>query len=218
MNKIFLYATLLFTLAACTSDPEEQDKTTWDTTNEHVGEITHIETLFDETEFPSSSHEKLLLELDICDTVPPQESGCSTCTPRYFKLHEFKKGVSIEDAFLLQIRALSVLKGQGVQLPVRHLIAFERENGALVKVNGFRGNLIATRESKSGVKDIIVRFYIAEDDAFINCLFEWKDGQYKFVSAEAIDGAGGNGAVKAEIKDSISTIVYQSLMENAMLF
>lgn len=218
MNKIWSLTILVFGLFACTSDPEEQDQNTWEDSNKHVGEITHIETLFDETEFPDPIHKKLLLELDICDTIPPQESGCSTCTPRYFKFHELKKDVGVEDAFLLQIRALSVLKGQGVQLPVRHLIAFERENGSLVKVNGFRGNLIATRESANGVKDIIVRFYIAEDDAFINCLFEWKDDQYKFVSAEAIDGAGGSGAVKAEVKDSISTIVYQSLMENGMLF
>lgn len=218
MNKLWAIALLFIGLLSCTSDPNDQERTTWENTNEHVGEITHIETLFDETDFPDPIHKKLLLELEICDTIPPQESGCSTCTPRYFKLHQFKQGVNIEDAFILQIRALSVLKGQDVQLPVRHLIVFERENGTLVKVNGFRGNLIATRESASGVKDIIVRFYIAEDDVFINCLFEWKDDQYKFVSAEAIDGAGGSGAVKADVKDSISGVVYQSLMENGMLF
>lgn len=216
MKRIWFLIPLVF--LACTQDPSDGEEAVTDENAPQVGEITHIETLFDETSFPDQLHQRLLLELQICDTLPAQVSGCSPCTPRYFKLHAFKRGVKLEDAFLVQIRALSVLKGQNVQLPVRHLLAFERENGSLVKVNGFRGNLIGLRESASGVKDLIIRFYLPDDDAFVNCLFEWKDGKYKYTSVEAIDGAGGSGAVKAELKDSISNLIYQDLMSNGMLF
>jgi hypothetical protein len=183
-----------------------------------VGDITHFETLFDEVEFASPLEFKLLKELQVCDSVEIEGSNCATCTPKYFKIHPFNNNAELSDAFMLQVKALTVMKGQEVPLPMRHLIVFERENGSLVKVNGFRGNLIATRESESGVKDLIIRFYIPDEGAFMNCLFLWKDGQYKFESVEAIDGAGGHGSVKASVKKEVSKEVYQTLMSNAMLF
>ncbi|MCH2230378.1 MAG: hypothetical protein MK105_08535 [Crocinitomicaceae bacterium] len=183
-----------------------------------VGSISHIETLFDQVDFENALDYDLLKELDVCDTVELEASKCATCSPKYYKLHEYNNKKQRGDAFMLQIKALTVMKGQEVPLPMRHLIVFERENGSLVKVNGFRGNLIATRESESGVKDLIVRFYIPDEGAFMNCLFLWKDGRYKFESVEAIDGAGGKGSVKESVKAEISKEVYQTLMANAMLF
>lgn len=183
-----------------------------------VGKVTAIENLFDETTFPDPMHEKLLRELNICDSVRIEGSPVSPCAPNYFKIMPFYEDRDINDAFLLQIRALATLKGQIDPLPMRHLIAFERENGTLVKVNGFRGNLIERRTSDSGVDDLVIRFYIPEDGAFLNCLFTWNGDQFKFQSVEAIDGGGGTGAVKEALKDSISKEVYQSLMLNGMLF
>ena len=205
---------IIFALVACKETPEDVDINVEGNSNA----IEHIETLFDEVTFPSPVHLELLKELDICDTVISESSPCATCTPDHFKFHAFKDDAKIEDAFILQVRALSVLKGQDQPLPMRHLIVFERENGSLVKVNGFRGNLIATRASTSEARDLIVRFYIPEDEAFLNCLFTWDGNQYKFKSVEAINGAGGNGPVKAELKDSVSVEVYKSLMSNGMLF
>ncbi|MGB0915490.1 MAG: hypothetical protein ACPGVI_05420 [Crocinitomicaceae bacterium] len=183
-----------------------------------VGHISHIETLFDQTEFENGLEYDLLNELQVCDSVEIEDSKCATCTPKYFKLHEYNNNKELNDAFMLQVKALTVMKGQEVPLPMRHLIVFERENGSLTKVNGFRGNLIATRESESGVKDLIIRFYIPDEGAFMNCLFLWKEGQYKFQSVEAIDGAGGHGSVKESMKEEVSKDVYQTLMANAMLF
>ena len=45
-----------------------------------------------------------------------------------------------------------------------------------------------------------------------------EDNKYHFKTVEAIDGGGGFGRVKEAVKDSVSKIVYQSLMDNAMLF
>ena len=216
MKKIGFLTLALISLVACKDSPEDTDLING--IDPDVNAIVHIETLFDERAFSSPAHLKLLKELDICDTMITESSPCATCTPDHFKFHSFKNDVKIEDAFILQVRALSVLKGQEKPLPMRHLIVFERENGELVKVNGFRGNLIATRESTTGVKDLIIRFYIPEDEAFLNCLFTWETNQYKFKSVEAINGAGGNGPVKESMKDSVSVEVYKSLMSNAMLF
>ena len=212
-----LIVVLMLLLVACGRTEKEKD-TTNNTDNQNSGEIEHIETLFDETEFPSDIHSELLQELEICDTIYSEAALCATCTPDYFKISDYKQGTKTQDAFLLQIKALTVLKGQNTPLPMRHLFVFERVNGSLIKVNGFRGNLIATRESGLGAKDLIVRFYIPEDEAFLNCLFEWNGEQYKFKSVEAIHGAGGHGSVKEALKDSVSKEVYNSLMSNSMLF
>lgn len=217
MKNLLYVVGLLIIVVACKGDPAG-DEGANDSSNSGTGDIVHIETLFDEKKFPDESHIRLLKELDICDTLPADVSGCASCTPEFFKIHAFKEEGELSDAFMVQIKALTVLKGQSVPLPVRHLLVFERENGSLVKINGFRGNLIATRTNDSGYKDLVVRFYIPEDDAFINCLFVWKENKYSFKSAEAIEGGGGHGAIKAELKDSISGIVYQSLMSNGMLF
>ena len=215
--KQLTYGILLLTVLISCKDGEEDTPDTTDGTSK-VGEIVHVENLFDGNESQSSIEFNLLKELDICDTLETENMVCAPCSSKNFKLMTYRDDMDLKDAFMLQIKALTVLKGQEEPLPMRHLIVFERENDELIKVNGFRGNLIATRESKSGVKDLIVRFYIPEDEAFLNCLFQWEEKQYRFKTVEAIDGGGGHGSVKEAVKDSISKVVYQSLMSNAMLF
>jgi len=210
-----------FLMTACTDTEGSISGTEKEYQNlnaEKVGEITHIETLFDDSNFNSSVEYGLLKELEVCDTVNVEGSKCALCTPKYFKLHPFNEHKALSNAFMLQVKALTVMKGQEAPLPMRHLIVFERENGSLVKVNGFRGNLIATRVSESGIKDLIIRFYIPNEGAFMNCLFVWDSGKYTFKSVESIDGAGGHGSVKASVKTAVSKEVYQTLMSNAMLF
>ena len=216
MKKSIYLLTLLIIAVSCKDETEKIDNDV--TTELKVGDITHIETLFDKTYFDTELEYNLLKELDICDTTEVEGSVCAPCSAEHFKFTKYNNNKTLSDAFLLQVKALTVLKGQEAKLPMRHLIVFERENDELVKVNGFRGNLIATRESKSGIKDLIVRFYIPEDEAFLNCLFVWEDNKYHFKTVEAIDGGGGFGSVKEAVKDSVSKIVYQSLMDNTMLF
>lgn len=215
-KSFYLFAFLLVITSSC---KEEVEKVNEDTSTElKVGDITHVETLFDKTYFDSELEFSLLKELDICDTIKVEGSVCAPCSAEHFKFIKYNNNKGLKDAFLLQVKALTVLKKQEAKLPMRHLIVFEREKNELVKVNGFRGNLIATRESISGIKDLIIRFYIPEDEAFLNCLFVWEDNKYHFKTVEAIDGGGGFGRVKDAVKDSVSKIVYQSLMDNTMLF
>ena len=214
-KSIYLFLSIIV-LVSCKDEVESVKE--GESTELKVGDITHIETLFDKTYFDTELEFNLLKELDICDTAKVEGSICAPCSAEHFKFTKYNNNKGLNDAFLLQVKALTVLKNQEAKLPMRHLIVFERENNELVKVNGFRGNLIATRESKSGIKDLIVRFYIPEDEAFLNCLFVWEENKYHFKTVEAIDGGGGFGRVKEAAKDSVSKIVYQSLMDNTMLF
>ena len=216
MKKSLFLLILLLAVISCKQEIRKSKKN--ESSELKVGDITPIETLFDKTYFDTELEFSILKELDICDTTKVEGSLCAPCSAEHFKFTKYNNNKSLKDAFLLQVKALTVLKNQEAKLPMRHLIVFEREKNELVKVNGFRGNLIATRESKSGIKDLIIRFYIPEDEAFLNCLFVWENKSYHFKTVEAIDGGGGFGRVKEAVKDSVSKIVYQSLMDNTMLF
>ncbi len=213
--KKTIYLVLLLLIFSCENDEGKNGETD---SQINIGEIVHIETLFDQTDFEDPIDFSILKELQICDTIASDTSNCAVCTAKNFRILPFKYQTDKRDAFMLQIKALTVLKGQTVKLPVRHLIVFERENGQLVKVNGFRGNLIATRESDTGAKDLIIRFYIPDEQAFLNCLFVWNGKKYRFVSVEAIDGGGGHGSVKESVKEEVSKEVYQTLINHSMLF
>lgn len=209
MNRILLI--YLLVLFSCTEEIKEIPENS-------VGEITPIETLFDKDELFSGADSVLINELNVCEFFPKEKSVVSPCSEAFYKLIDFNKDKAKSDAFLLQVKSLTVMKGQDVSLPMRHLIAFERENGNLIKVNGFRGNLIGTRSTKGPVDDLIIRFFIPDEEAHFNCLFVWRDKRFRFESVEAIYGGGGNGPVKASAKESISKDVYQVLMSTGMLF
>ena len=109
-------------------------------------------------------------------------------------------------------------------LPVRHLIVFERENGELVKVNGFRGNLIERIASPSGVDDLIIRFLMKQEDengkivdAWFNCLFQWDGTRYNYNSVLRIEGVNWGGAVKPEFQKETSADVYRDLMDGELI-
>jgi len=181
--------------------------------------VTPIETLFDEGSFEFEESLDLLKELDICDTTNIIPRECSACSSKYFKFFKLNNNKEIRNSLLLQIRANTILKGTGgLTLPNRNLIAFERENNELVMVNGFRGNLIEKRSTPSGYDDLLIRFFIPSENAFFNCSFIWEDKKYRFKEVEAIDESGYGGAVKEEFRDSMSTIIYQVLKDNQMLF
>ncbi len=206
--SILLLSILLF---SCEEQIEKKKQST-------IGQISAIETLFNSEHKLSVVDSMLLRELDVCNFYQSDTSIVSPCSYRNYKVLELNKTKAVPEAFLLQVKALTVMKGQKVALPMRHLIAFEREGGKLVKVNGFRGNLIGTRSNEGNVDDIIIRFFIPDEEAHFNCLFLWKENRFRFESVEAIYGGGGNGPVKANAKESISKDVYQILISNGMLF
>lgn len=219
--KYCLFVLIPFLFISCEGGEEidrSENVDSKDDSSDFVTEVIEIETLFDRTNFEFESGYNLLKELNICDTTDIVPKECSACSSRYFKFFQLDRNKSIENSFLLQIRANTVLKDVGIPLPIRNLIAFERENGELVMVNGFRGNLIEKRTVPSGYDDLLIRFFLPKENAFFNCSFVWEDKKYRFKEVEVIDESGIGGKVMPEFRDSMSVVVYQLLKDNQMLF
>ena len=178
-----------------------------------IGDQVEIETLFDQTTFASETEPKLLKELEICNVNQRdlQNHFDPACNPKFFRFFSFIENKSLENAFILQIKA------RVNDFPLRRLLIFEREKGVLVKVNGFVANLIGTRISKTKHHDLILRFndnVTPGDIIFYNCLYQWENNHYVFKKIEQINDAN----VKAEFQDSMNTVISTIIKNNRMEF
>ncbi|MEN9301600.1 MAG: hypothetical protein RL264_29 [Bacteroidota bacterium] len=174
--------------------------------------VEFISTDFNENQFESEEEVNLLKEISICDTVVTTDNNLDqpACSPKFFRFFKLRNTQALSDGFMLQVRA-------GVnKFPTRRLLIFERENGKLVKVNGFVGYIIERRPSQGNYDDIVVRFFerYYEQKYFYNCLFTWKNGMYQFKSCEAINEM----KIKSDKADSVSTEVLKILNEKQLLF
>lgn len=178
-----------------------------------IGDQTDIETLFDQTTFPSNVEPKLLKELEICNVKERDLNNHldPACNPKFFRFFSFVENKPLENAFLLQIKA------RVNDFPLRRLLVFEREKGTLVKVNGFVANLIGTRISKTKHHDLILRFNdnVAQGDiVFYNCLYQWENNHYVFKKIEQINDAN----IKPQFQDSMNVVISTIIKNNRMEF
>jgi hypothetical protein len=204
----------LFAFAACGPEDEEEPvkKDREDVT------LTTISTDFTTNAFTSGDETALLKELKICDAASQDDTDPShpSCSPKYFRFFKLGKSVTLKNGFILLVKA-------GVSdSPLRRILIFERENGELIKVNGFYGNLIEQRPTTSGYDDIVVRFTdnIEGSLAYYNCLFQWNGGQYEYKLCEAIQEGGQEAPhrIKAEYIDSMAPEIKTILDRNNMIF
>ena len=176
-------------------------------------EIQLIETDFNANTFSGTTEIELLKELGVCDSTAPNDKNLDrpSCSPRFFRFFNYKKNAELRNNFILLLRS-------GVNgFPARRLLIFERENGKLVKTNGFIGYIIEKRAAKNTLyDDIVIRFYekYYEQKYFYNCLFSWKDQRFEFVKCEAINDI----AIKPEVVDSVSIEINKILIEKQLIF
>lgn len=219
INKLtvfFLLPVVLF-LSAC--NDAEEDTATKTKTTAVKDEFEGIEVLFNEEEhFSAPNTVELLKEINICSDVQMDEKGnlMTPCTPENFKLFPLKEGASLQDGFILLVKANT----GGFAL--RRLLVFEREGGALVKVNGFIANLIGKKKKAGSNDDLLLRFIdkIEGSDVYYHCIFSWENGKYVFKTVEVIQEPAGNfsGIVKENVKDSVSQEIYKIITDNQMIF
>lgn len=215
MYKSFLFLVLLVSVFSCTEEVEPQ-KNYFEKSNEE--QFDPIEVLFDEDTFDNPKAVELLEEIKICNTDAQKEMGLQVadCSPKNFKFFPLKKGLPLENGFILLVKATT----GGVAL--RRILIFERERGNLVKVNGYIANIIGQRPTKSGYNDLLLRFIdiIEGSDVYYNCLFHWEAGKYQFKSCETIQEPAGNfsGKVKESVKDSVSKEILEIITNNEMIF
>ncbi|MFN5984223.1 MAG: hypothetical protein ACK476_06880 [Fluviicola sp.] len=212
MKTLYYLIFFALVLSACKEEPEETDENPIDV--EKVEDPT-ISTDFNQNVFSSNIESDLLKEIHICDpnAVSDEDPKHPSCSPKFFKFFPLAKNIPLKDGFKLLIKA-------GVSdFPIRRLLIFQRENGALVKLNGFNGNIIEERASSTGYKDLIIRFpdNINNSLVYYNCLFQWKNGKYEYIHCEEIDEDVPR-KIKAEYIDSMGVEIKKILVRNNMLF
>ncbi len=209
--KFYLLFILFFLVISCKNENDTHHTTT--VKKKTIGDQTNIETLFDQTTFPSSIEPDLLNELKICNISQRdlENHFDPACNPKFFRFFQFIENKPLKDAFLLQVKA------RVNDFPLRRLFVYERDKGVLVKVNGFVANLIGTRLSKTKHHDLILRFndnVSPGDIVFYNCLYQWEDNRYVFKKIEQINDAN----IKTEFQDSMNLVISNIIKNNRMEF
>ena len=213
MKKLFYISILLSVTIACKSDPVVDEGGI-----DSVVVAEYQTTTFEDTiGFKIDRHLELLDELNICEMVDsfPLVANCSADN---FKIIPIQGDDELESGFILQTKAGIVLKGANKPLPpVRHIFVYIRENGSLTKVNGFRGDLIATQDGEKG-KDIVLALYLKEDVTLFHCLYKWDGERYSFESVVGLDWGDGVKTLKEDTKDSVSNDIYNAIMDSKLVF
>jgi hypothetical protein len=212
MKKLFPLF-FLFSIVSCKTDPSEKTDTK-PVIEKPIDKTISIN--FRENEFSSNLEKELLKEIKICNPneLDDSDSKKCACSAKFFKFFPLSKSISLSNGFVL------VIKSEFCGFPIRRTIVFERENGTLVKVNGFNANLIEQRESTSGYNDLILRFpdRIDKDVArltYYNCKYSWKNGQYQMTKVEEIDEDFPR-KIKQEYQDSMNKVILSILEKNNM--
>lgn len=201
---------LLILFFSCQGEEEIQDKPKQDEPKIEQSDIEKpVEVLFDATTFSDDQSLQLLRELGegICN---PAEKDLENyirpaCNAKFFKFFPFKENTPMKDAFILLIKA----RVHG--FPIRRTFIYQRENGKLVKVNGFAANLIGMQKSKNGHDDLFLRFADKDQNHF-NCLFVWRSNHYEFEKVNEIN----DSKVKAEFQDSMNLEINKELELNGL--
>ena len=215
MKYVLPLLTLFGVLVACTGEVEEEP-----VEKETEEYFEGIATTFEGEKFKSSVYNDLLKELGVCEFESADSTYYAVCSPENFKISKFKNEGSLEDAFILEMKAGIFPKNAEVPLPpVRHVIIFEREGGKLVRVGGFRGNLIGKRaNAKSGADDLLLALYDTDDETLFHCVFKWNGGKYEFHSIERMDYGEGFRTIKGEDKLETTQQIFQQLRDKSLIF
>ena len=173
-------------------------------------EIEEISTDFNLNTFTGLDEEKLLKEINICDSTMKADNNLArpSCSPRFFRFFKLKAEKSLKDGFILLVRS-------GVNgFPVRRLLVFERAGKRLINTNKFIGYIIEKRKIDNNNDDILIRFFerYQNQKYFYHCLYSWKNGKYEFVRCEEINSE----RVKPEYIDSVSIEVHKILYEKSL--
>lgn len=208
MKYTFLFLAS-FILFSCKTDPKKVDDNSEKTEEVIVPENKdkNIEILFDETAFSDAKIPGLLKELNICKEEQKNLNNASdpACDPKFFHFETYADGVALENAFIVVIRA-------GVHdWPVRRTLVYTRENGNLVLVNTFVGNLVGKKNSPSGKSDLVMQFF-DEYENRLECIYKWKEGRYQYNAVSRIEGS----KIRKELQDSMNVEIYKVLKDNKL--
>ena len=211
-------AGIVLAMVLLTACGEEEDQPFKPHHRNKPTEVTTFSTDFNENTFSGNEEIELLKELKLCDPNAPNDTDEAhpSCSPKFFRFFKLAEKTKLSDGFILLIKA-------GVNgFPLRRILVFQRDGEQLVKLNGFNGNLIEFRPSKSGYQDLVIRFTDNIDGSltYYNCLFQWNGSQYSYKLCEAIQEGGQEAPhrIKEEFIDSMAPEIKKVLDDNQILF
>jgi hypothetical protein len=169
---------------------------------------------FTDKGFDQAIKYELLLETHICnpnytDSVSDNSVPCSA---KFFRFFEYNHKRSLEDAFMLQVKA-------GVNgYPYRRLLIFTRERGKLVLVNGITGYLVSNIKRPNEIDDLVVG--VVDDLGNSNfdrydVLLRYKDGKYHVI--EALGDLQGK-FTDQKLKEKATKMIKQRIEEKDLIF
>jgi len=216
--KYFWIVGITALFASCGSG--EETDTDADKPIEQRDDFVDVNSDFDDSKFENPVHLELLRELEICVDAPQDSTPYAACDPNNFEIVEFRSDKDVKDAFILLIRAARMLPGEAAVLPDRVVQVWERENGELVNVNNFIGNIVAMRPGEGDIKDLVLQLNDPVDRVMFDCYFKWNGSQYAFDQVLALNLDDGRGFVplKESLKDSVSREVYNALVEHKIIY
>lgn len=221
----------VFFIFACSNDSPEKSESTpplnkentegnisdgeeFSTTGDSTTDTIKVETLFNASGFDDKKYYELLIETHLCNPnfdVSAQD-GTTPCSAKFFEFHPYNHKRSIEDAFLLQVKA-------GVNnYPYRRLLIFVREKGKLVLMNGIVGYLVERITTPNEIDDLIVAIFDdLGNDKFdrYDVLIRYKEGKYHFV--EAVGDLHGTFDTP-DLKQRASKAILERINEKELIF
>ena len=211
MKQILAVLLVACSMFSCGEDPEKEKTYT------APSKVTDHTTNFSGNSFENTSDVDLLKELDIC--VLKDSLGLTAeCSPENFEIIPFKENTPTKDAFILEIKAGIRLKNELEPLPpVRHVVVYERTNGSLVRVNGFRGQFVGFQNGEEE-NDIIIAHYLNEEATLFLCLYQWNGTRFIFKSIEGLDYGEGVMTLSEDSRESVTEEIYANLIKSNLLF
>lgn len=223
-NKTLSALLLSITLIGC-SPSKQEDKVIIETQEDVVAVETvpekkapegsiEISTSFEDATFRDSIERDLLNEINICfDSLQPdpRKEGMSLCSPENFAFYTYSDKISLENGFLLQVKA-------GVNnYPVRRLLFFIRENGRLVTMNSVQGYLVQKRPTPSGFDDLVVSLVDNLEGTYqrYDVLLQYKEGKYHLI--EALGDLQGS-IDTPEMKKNAKAFFEERIRKNKLMF
>ena len=204
MRFVFLFLVSVIIFSSCSSDNEStQNK------DGFIADTLQMDPIF--YPFEDETIPVFLEEARLCRNIPKDSLGDKInmfdppCMGNFYKVFKFNDSEEYEDAFGV------VIARRVHDFPLRRTVLFVKEKGKYIMMNRFVGDIVETRSTKNGYKDLLIRHRDIEAGSFA-IKYVYQDGKYQPEIAEEINDAL---ILKSKV-DSLSPIIIDRVVKKKM--